>query len=297
MPRVLILYDVEGWAWWHKAHAIARHMPPDIVVNLARAGRPLDHAPYGYVVFFGDYMLRQHPQVPAKKILLGLSTTLPEYAERHRAAAVEGRVRAVFANSAMGYRLLAGAGSVFNCPNGVDAEFFCPGPTPPGELAACWVGNPDSEGRKGFDLIQEACAAAGVPLVHNSHNATGGDTANIWDHVRLRDDLYRRSGAYICASQYEGTPNPALEALACGLPVLTTPVGNMPELIRDGINGFFIERNVAGIRAGLDQLRAADRTALGRAARQSILDGWTWPQQVQNYRDMILTLAREDGLI
>ena len=59
-----------------------------------------------------------------------------------------------------------------------------------------------------------------------------------------------------------------VEAAACGLPVVTTRVGNMPELIRDGENGFFVERDAADIAAKLCQLRDDPglRERLGRAA-------------------------------
>ncbi|MEO8601389.1 MAG: glycosyltransferase [bacterium] len=39
----------------------------------------------------------------------------------------------------------------------------------------------------------------------------------------------------------EGTPNPALEAAACGCTVVSTPVGTLPELIRDAANGYLVE--------------------------------------------------------
>ena len=43
---------------------------------------------------------------------------------------------------------------------------------------------------------------------------------------------------YLCTSFVEGGPLPALEAMGRGAVVLTTPVGQMPELIVDGENGF-----------------------------------------------------------
>ena len=44
--------------------------------------------------------------------------------------------------------------------------------------------------------------------------------------------LYNRIGTLICFSESEGTPNPVLEAAACGRNIISTKVGNVPELFR-----------------------------------------------------------------
>lgn len=43
-------------------------------------------------------------------------------------------------------------------------------------------------------------------------------------------DYYNSIDIYLCASDAEGTPNPVLEAMACGVPIITTDVGIVPQL-------------------------------------------------------------------
>ena len=101
--------------------------------------------------------------------------------------------------------------------------------------------------------------------------------------------FYRSLDVYVCASRSEGTPNPCLEAAACGLPVITTAVGNMPELIRDGENGFLVERDVAAVAERLVQLRDDPdmRDRLGRAARAAVVESWDWRRQAARYEPML----------
>jgi glycosyltransferase involved in cell wall biosynthesis len=104
-------------------------------------------------------------------------------------------------------------------------------------------------------------------------------------------EFYHSIDIYLCASRSEGTPNPCLEAAACGVPVVTTRVGNMPELVRDGVNGLFVEWNVADIAARIAQLRDDPplRAELSRNMLASIQD-WDWKRQAENYRNMFETI-------
>lgn len=104
-------------------------------------------------------------------------------------------------------------------------------------------------------------------------------------------EFYRSIDVYVCASRSEGTPNPCLEAAACGVPVVTTRVGNMPELIQHGVNGFFVERNVSDIARKLTRLR--DDPLLRAELSQNMLasiQAWDWEHQAGTYRNMFETM-------
>ena len=52
--------------------------------------------------------------------------------------------------------------------------------------------------------------------------------------------LYSGLDFYVCLSRIEGGPYPVLESMACGTKVISTPVGVVPDLIRDGESGFIV---------------------------------------------------------
>lgn len=62
--------------------------------------------------------------------------------------------------------------------------------------------------------------------------------------LRRREEiaqLFNQSKIFILTSYNEGGPRAALEAIACGLPIITTRVGIIEEIIKDGKNGIFID--------------------------------------------------------
>src|SRR5581483_9612343 len=73
----------------------------------------------------------------------------------------------------------------------------------------------------------------------------------------------------------DGIPNVLAEAMAMALPVVTTPVSGIPELVEDGRNGVFVrEQDAHSLAGALARLieRPQERARLGACARQTIVE-------------------------
>ena len=97
------------------------------------------------------------------------------------------------------------------------------------------------------------------------------------------DYLARVAGGdvYVCTSTMEGGPLPVMEAVLAGLAVVTTPVGQTAEWVRDGVNGAVcrtyaeVERAARRYAADPDRLRAHQAASLDVAATQAFdADAW-----------------------
>jgi glycosyltransferase involved in cell wall biosynthesis len=106
---------------------------------------------------------------------------------------------------------------------------------------------------------------------------------------------YNTGTIYICASLAEGTPFPALEAAACGCTIVSTPVGNMPELIQHGVNGFIVRWDVD---AFLDHILIAvnHQTVLSQNMLKAI-QPWTWRQRGKAFYDLFRKLINVNAPI
>jgi len=85
--------------------------------------------------------------------------------------------------------------------------------------------------------------------------------------------VYASFDIFLLTSRREGLPNSLLEAMAMGLPVVTSDVAGAKELVVDGQTGFVLPQgDVAGIAHALITLAADDRkrTQMGRAGRERV---------------------------
>jgi len=208
--------------------------------------------------------------------------------------------------------------------NAVDTSLFTPAPRPrDATLRVIGVGGVDW--KKGYGYALGAIArlrAAGIAV---SFEILGGDPApasgrpgdrqrvlylihdlGLDDAVTLRGQVsqqevlerLRASDVLLQASISEGLPNAVLEAMACGLPVVVTDAGGVPEAVTDGVEGFVCPRYSADALADALARIASDPVLarrMGEAGRKRVCAEFALERQVEAFAGLYrgLVTARD----
>lgn len=78
---------------------------------------------------------------------------------------------------------------------------------------------------------------------------------------------------YCCTSKVEGLPIAVLEAMACGLPIITTPAGGVVDIVQEEENGFIVNYDAECISKKMVELASDEalRHEMGNASRSIAL--------------------------
>ncbi|MGY1654099.1 glycosyltransferase family 4 protein [Geodermatophilus sp. SYSU D01119] len=106
--------------------------------------------------------------------------------------------------------------------------------------------------------------------------------------------VYRSADVFVSPTYSEGFSNTLLEAMASGLPTVSTDSVGVVDCLRDGENGLLHEPgDVAGLRAALDRLLgdAALRERLATAALEEVRRLYSWPVLARSIDDVYRAVA------
>ncbi len=166
---------------------------------------------------------------------------------------------------------------------------------------------------KGLDYLLQAIAQLKEELPQLRLNVLGklkedGDSRalitklGLTDHITFHSgltsdevsELYARATIAVVPSIYEGFGLPAAEAMACGVPVVSTDGGALPEVVGDcGIT--VPTRNADKIAEAIRQLFNDKnlRSELAEKGRQRILENFSWDIAARDVVDVYRTVIRE----
>lgn len=146
-----------------------------------------------------------------------------------------------------------------------------------------WAGNSENP-YKNVSFLQRACKEAQVQL--SIQKDLPQDQLNEW---------YSHIDAVACVSMpiQEGGPNMVLEAGACKLPIISTPVGLIPEIVKDGVSGLIINHDrldlfIKAIKSLVTDLHK--RRILATNLHKEIMTHWTYKTRMYEIRNVLKRL-------
>lgn len=103
---------------------------------------------------------------------------------------------------------------------------------------------------------------------------------------------YQDIDVLVCTSKIEGTPNPVLEAMACGVPVISTDVGIVPQAFGDLQKQFIFQERSVDALCSLIRRLLTEPALLPRLSQenQQRIQSWDWAFQAKKFGDFFSKL-------
>ena len=200
------------------------------------------------------------------------------------------------------------------CHPGVDCDHFQP---KDGERGDYVLGVGALEPHKGYDFLIRSIARIPSPLrprlviVGNTDDSgiggrllrlaeQTGVTLDVLTDVDARGehlvDLYQRARALVFTAYAEPFGLVLLEAMACGIPVLSVDEGGPREIVVNGETGFLVPRDEARFAETLTLLLEDKSLArhLGERAREVAVERWTWEAASEQLERELSSLVGAD---
>lgn len=177
--------------------------------------------------------------------------------------------------------------NLYYTPNGVDTSFFTPkirGRND--EVVFGWVGNADRATKRYNEIIIPLKEKYNFKIVATSKKDGFND---LLDKSQMRD-YYHNIDFLVVSSLTEGTPNPALESMSCGTPVISSKVGNMVEIIKESYNGFISDGSIENYMDILHKAKKISRyqyDIMSRRIFDSIYN-WDWSIKYKEWYNFLI---------
>jgi starch synthase len=166
-------------------------------------------------------------------------------------------------------------------PFGVTVPDLVPRPAPDGPPRITFIGK-TMQGKGGWQLLRVFESAlrgmCRLTLVTREH-VEPRPGVEVLDDVfpgdRRIPDLLARTAVFALPTEIDKVPYAVLEAMAAGVPVVSTKVGAIPEMVEDGVSGILLEPGDDEGLAGALRSMVADEDrcrAMGEAARRRVCE-------------------------
>jgi len=310
-----VVYLGKGWGFdgrtYHRLHRVLRHCRPDIVhthLHVLRYALPS-------LLLLRNVSSLHTVHNLAEREVEPRARCIQSYALNHGVVPV-----AVSEEVAISLKRLYGIQQCHVVPNGIPIDAFAHPPTARKEWRAREGFRDDQvlfvcvarfSPQKNHELLLKAFAQ-GPASDRSAHLVLIGDGV-LREQVKeqakdlalngqihflgLRNDIsdaLRATDVFVLSSEWEGNPLSVMEAMASGLPIVSTAVGGVPDLLANGREGFLVPPgDVTGFSGSMTYLLrdVGTRRSMGKAAAQRAKQDFDVSRMVRSYEQLYENLA------
>lgn len=171
-------------------------------------------------------------------------------------------------------------------------------------LRLCCVGSITT--RKGQDLLINALKELDEDILRKIHVTFVGDgpireelesisnkyylPVTFVGYSKNVDKYLNECDIFVLPSRDEGFPISILEAMRKGIPVISTKVAGIPEMIENGISGLLIEPSVHDLKNVFSSIFNYDWAEMGNRSRKLFLEKFSIHSMISNYSSILLSI-------
>ncbi len=197
-------------------------------------------------------------------------------------------------------------------PYGLDAEIYKPRDKnfsrellniPKDRKVILFVADSIDNNRKGFIFLKKAFERLAdqnlVLCAIGDKNIDSLTTENIIQFGTIYDErlmsiVYSAADVFVIPSLMDNLPNTVLESIMCGTPVIGFPVGGIPEMIQNGINGFLTDEiNVNSLVATINKFLNNSNSFNRVEIRNNALNKYDQKVQSKKYIDLFTSILNK----
>jgi glycosyltransferase involved in cell wall biosynthesis len=202
--------------------------------------------------------------------------------------------------------------AVIYIPYGLDSDIYTPRnkkysrellSIPEGKKVILFVADSISNNRKGYIFLKKAFEQLADPnlilCAVGNKNSNLESIENIMELGPIYDErfmsiAYSAADVFVIPSLMDNLPNTVLESLMCGTPVIGFPIGGIPDMIQDGVNGYLTEEiSVISLVTTINKFLRNPDCFNKSEIRQNALNKYNLKLQADRYINLFESLLNE----
>lgn len=285
--NILFVTDKEGRVQYNRARILKNIIKDHTIDVITLKDTNVKWNKYD-TIYYSHFSLFKKNPAPKNKTIITSITSHKCLSDFNKTLKVLDKFDRVSVNNTILFdRFKDHINNLYYTPNGVETSIFTPDYNDlNNDVVFGWVGNTDRATKRYREIIASLSREYNFKVIGTSKKDGIDELLN----KKEMRDYYNSLDYFVVSSNTEGTPNPALEAMSCGIPVITTKVGNMIEIVDPGVSGFLVEGDMQSFIDVINNLKDITKDEYRKMSieSRSRVESWDWSIKYKEWYNFLI---------